>query len=194
MTGTQLEKKIVFIGRTTVGKTSIVQCAISGERARDETRPTVAANFVTKDHTFNGVTAVLQIWDTAGQEKYRSMTPLYFRGASVAVLVFSVIDAISFSEIKAWHTSVTEVVPFVSVILVGNKCDCKEARIITTEQADDTARDIHACYCETSAKEGTGIQDLFDLIVSELANQNSEVKKTGENREILGQSENGDCC
>jgi small GTP-binding protein len=163
------QQKIVFVGRSTVGKTSIVNCAISGERASETTRPTVGGNFVTKVHTSKGNTFSLQIWDTAGQEKYRSMTPLFFRSASLAVIVFSIIDPQSFGDIEGWYSSVITSVPSISIVIVGNKSDLHEDRVISFEEGETAARNIRVKYCETSAKDGTGISELFDLIVDELA-------------------------
>jgi small GTP-binding protein len=161
---TEQEAKVVIVGRTTVGKTSIVNCALNGACAWDGTRPTVGVNFVTKRHQVNGTIVALHIWDTAGQERYRAMTPMYFRGAHIGVIVFSVIDRASFEEVPYWHDAITAASSGLLCVLVGNKTDCTEDRVIFPEDGEAAAARIGAQYCEASAKQGTGIEPLFDVI------------------------------
>jgi small GTP-binding protein len=158
------EAKVVIVGLTTVGKTSIVNCAITGERASEGTRPTVGSNFVTKRQRANGATVALQIWDTAGQERYRSMTPVYFRGAQVAIIVFSVTDSASLQEVLYWHQQIMAVCSSILCLVVGNKIDSADTRLVSPEEGEAMAARISAQYCETSAKNGTGIEPLFDAV------------------------------
>jgi small GTP-binding protein len=156
------ETKIVLIGKSSVGKTSIVSYAISNSPASD-LQPTIGASFSTKAHDYEGRTVLVQIWDTAGHERFRSMTPLYFRGARVVLIVFALNDTSSFDEVVDWSNTVNDHVPDVAKILVGNKLDLP-GRTVTVEAAEEKAKEIEAQYVETSAMDGTGINHMFDLI------------------------------
>jgi small GTP-binding protein len=107
----------------------------------------------------------LQIWDTAGQEKYRALTPMYYRNARAALVVFDLTNHQSFQAIEEWITDLDSGPDSVNLFLVGNKCDLEQNRAVTANMAKDWVDQHEAvAYVETSAKTGTGVIDLFTRV------------------------------
>ena len=98
----------------------------------------------------------LQIWDSAGQEKFRSLIPNYIRGSSLIFLVFDVSVKDSFQHLNGWIEFITNIEKG-NIIIVGNKIDLKEGRAITKEEAEKFCKQNNYEYFEVSAKEGTNI-------------------------------------
>jgi small GTP-binding protein len=170
----EAEFKVVVIGKSTVGKTSLITIATSGSPAMDSI-PTIGANFSTKLHHYHDKEVIIQIWDTAGHERFRSMTPLYYRGARVILFVFALDSLSSFQEIDDWHKSVIDAVgSSLAMVLVGNKYDLP--RQIAHERAANKANELNMrCYMETSAITGFGINELFDTVAEILVTMDEEM-------------------
>lgn len=165
--------KVVFVGNTNVGKTCVVKMATTGTFG-DDTVATLGASYVSKMVTVNNTDARLQIWDTAGQERYRGMTPMYFRGANVAIVMYSIVDQESFESIDSWIDSLRENAdPDVIIFLVGNKADLEEDRKIEFDQAQAKADEIKAVFMEVSAKTGYQIDTLFTEATKAFLNKNA---------------------
>jgi small GTP-binding protein len=115
--------KLVLLGDTSVGKTAIVARACSGTRAGGISQ-TVGVSFATLTMgTPDGSSMVFSIWDTAGQEKYRQLVPMYFRGAQAAVLVYDLTQRSSYESLRGWCERLTQSAPECEIALVGNKSD-----------------------------------------------------------------------
>lgn len=183
--------KVVLIGQSSVGKTSII-IRFSKNAFYADQESTIGAAFVSRSvETPNG-SVLLQIWDTAGQERYRSLVPKYSQGASVVIIVFDVTDEESFEAAKDWLSDARTNHPGGKVIwyLVGNKCDKTPG--FDLEKAKLFAQDEGLEYTETSAKTGENIENMFTDIASMLpslpsidpgldltAANNSNKKKSG---------------
>jgi small GTP-binding protein len=162
------ESKVILIGRTTVGKTCIVNAALT-DTFSVTTQATVGAGFSIKVYESDGNRYTFQVWDTAGHERFRSMTPLYYRGAGFALIVFAVDDRQSFDEIEWWKQSLTDgLTTPVSVILVANKTDLESERVIFEAEGEMKAKEIQAQYIEVSAKTGAGIDGIFKMMAEDL--------------------------
>jgi small GTP-binding protein len=162
-----IESKVIFIGNATVGKTCIVNCVLTGGFSLT-TVPTVGAGFSLKAYVRDSRRYVFQVWDTAGHERFRSMTPLYYRGAAFAVIVFAVDDRDSFDRAEWWRATLADAVGApVSVFLVGNKVDV-DARAVPEAEARQKAAALQAQYFEVSAKTGAGVDALFGAMVDDL--------------------------
>ncbi|OHT10939.1 Ras-related protein Rab-5A [Tritrichomonas foetus] len=158
------EIKIVLLGKSDVGKTCIVGYFIRG-RFMESASPTLGASYAAKTLDIDNSKVALQIWDTAGQERFRVLAPMYYRGSQAAILVFSITDEETFREIDYWSSSLKENTgPNVLVFLVGNKSDLENQRKVSEEEALKKAEEIGACYFETSALTGSGIEDLFLVV------------------------------
>lgn len=160
--------KVVLVGSSKVGKSCIINRLVQGS-FDGEIQTTVGAAFITKLITTPNGPVRLQIWDTAGQEKFRSIAPMYYRSSSFAVLVFDVTDNLSFQNLEDWADDIADNAPYnIKLILVGNKIDLVDLRCVSREDAQEYSESLNCVdYCETSAKTGEGVNELF-LKIAEL--------------------------
>jgi small GTP-binding protein len=158
--------KVVLIGEARVGKTTLISQFVSGYNWGGA--PTVRAEYSTKDCQIDGGVVPLSIWDTAGQEKFRSISPLFLRHAKMVLVVFSVVDEKSFEALRYWlgevRTQEQEQERHAQVLLVGNKVDILN-RSIDFDRAAQFAADAGLDYCETSAQTGQGVDAAFQKLV-----------------------------
>lgn len=170
--------KIVLIGNANVGKTCVVKKATIGTFS-DDTVPTLGASYASKIVKINDQDVRLQIWDTAGQEKYRGMTPMYYRGSQIALIVYSIIDMESFKAIDGWIESLREnAEPDIIMFLIGNKYDLDSQRAVETSQGQEKANEIGASFYEVSAKTGYQIDEMFNEIPASYMEKCANKKKT----------------
>jgi small GTP-binding protein len=169
--------KVVLMGESGVGKTSIVQY-FETQTFDPATDATIGASFVSREMSTPFGCVNLHIWDTAGQERYRSLMPTYVRGACAAVLVFDVAGQSSVANLDFWVSQFKTYADNGSVYVVGNKCDLTpqilEDDVRTWAQADSMRTFF------VSAKTGKGIDQMFQDIAEELAaKQPQTVKQHG---------------
>ena len=156
---TDTELKVVFLGESTVGKTSIIS-AFSHNTFIPEQTPTIGACFSLQRVKVKDTYVKVKIWDTAGQERFRALTPIYYRDAQAAILVYAVDARDTFDKLDSWLADLKrETVEMPPVIIVGNKTDLD--RSVTMKEAEAFAENVGATYMETSAKTNDGIQDLL---------------------------------
>eukprot|EP00762_Andalucia_godoyi_P005227 ANDGO_06807.mRNA.1 Ras-related protein RABF2a len=158
----QIQGKVVLIGDSGGGKTSIVQRFVTGAFDTAEAA-TVGATFLTRTMVFGSQRVKLQIWDTAGADKFRAMQPMYYRGANAAVLVVDVTRRESFESARNW---VDELLKFaenedIVMCIACNKIDLVQDRKVSFESVKEYATSINARCFETSAKTNTGVEDVF---------------------------------
>lgn len=196
------EVKVVLLGQSAVGKTCIVSYLIQGH-ADETASPTLGASYASKTLEINGQKVSLQIWDTAGQERFRVLAPMYYRGAQAAILVYSIIDESTFSEIDYWASSLKENAGnSVTLYLVGNKSDLEADRAVPEEQGRSKAEKIGAQFFETSAMNGSGIDDLFTTLAKkcvEATQSNTSASDKSKNSGTVDVSKNSSkkgkgCC
>lgn len=153
--------KVVVVGASGVGKTAIVQRLTDGTFA-DEQQPTIGVEFKCFPTNVGNDIVKLNIWDTAGQEKFRSVSKAYFRNAVGAVLVFALDDMKSFDDLNGWLSDIhTLCVPNARILVVGNKTDLVDTRCISQSEAQDFAERHKIDYIETSALDGSNIDETF---------------------------------
>ena len=112
----------------------------------------------------------LSIWDTAGQERFHALTPLYYRDADGALLVYDITDGDSFQRVRDWVKELRKVVgPSIKLAIAGNKCDMLSKRHVTQEVAEAYAKEVGASHTLTSAKTGTGLAEVFQTIAKNMA-------------------------
>jgi Ras-related protein Rab-5C len=156
--------KIVLIGVSGTGKTCLVKRAVSNIFS-DDTSSTIGASYAKKMVTLRDRDFGLRIWDTAGQEKFQAMTPMYYRGAHAAIIVYSINDVASFEAVDKWIASLrNNAEPHTLISLVGNKIDLNSERLVSTETGEEKAAQCAASFYEVSAKTGKGITELFEDI------------------------------
>ncbi|MCO5569580.1 hypothetical protein L7F22_023295 [Adiantum nelumboides] len=159
--------KVVFLGDQSVGKTSIITRFVHGN-FNPTYEGTIGIDFLSKTiHLANGHIFRLQIWDTAGQERFRSLIPSYMRDSSLAIVVYSVADRLSFESTSKWIQEVrNERGEDVNIILVGNMVDLVNKRKVSIEEGSEKAKELCVSFIETSAKENFNIQGLFSKIMA----------------------------
>ena len=163
--------KTIVIGGPYVGKTSVVTRAIYGTFAK-KPESTVGAGNVQIEVDLPNKHVVFNVWDTAGQEKYRSLTGMYFTGAHIAILVFDITSLMSLRVLKEEFLPIlrARAPDDVMVVLVGNKSDRAAEREVTQADAEMFQQDIGAkFYIETSALTGSGVQDLFQELAENVS-------------------------
>lgn len=153
--------RVVFLGEGRVGKTSIGK-RWEQEKFDQSQKSTVSAASFKKTITIDGQTLTINLWDTAGQEEYHSLAPIYYKDAHAALLVFSVVDQKSYEKMVQWKKELSSSRgDDIKIVVVGNKIDLSKDRCVSTEQGERYANSIHAKYFEVSAKTGAGIENLF---------------------------------
>jgi small GTP-binding protein len=158
--------KIVLLGETQVGKTSILTRYVTGICPEDA-QPTVGVAYHSKQVSIGGAERELHIWDTAGQEVYRTLMPMYYRNVGIAIVVFDVCDRQSYEAVEYWVGELrANCEDRLVVVLCGNKVDRDPDREVTSDEANSLATQLHALYVETSALSNTGIDRLFQVAVS----------------------------
>ena len=142
--------KLCIIGDSGVGKTCISSRLVDGAFKPDE-KSTIGASFVST--TIENTKIV--IWDTAGQEKYRSMVGMYYRGASGAIIVYDITNKQSFVDVTTWHTDLMKTATDdIALCVVGNKSDLTDFRQVPTEEGQELAEKLGALFYEGSALNG----------------------------------------
>ncbi|MFX1502313.1 MAG: GTP-binding protein [Promethearchaeota archaeon] len=162
--------KIVILGDAAVGKTSLINQFVEGTFQEDY-KPTLGANIIRKDVTIDNIRVRLIMWDLAGQEKYRVVRSMYFQGCEGALLVYDVtryntLDSISTKWLRDFKKHVKKKGAY---ILIGNKTDLKDQRVIPTERGKELSAKIKASnFIETSAKFRENIDEAFFLLVNQI--------------------------
>ena len=162
--------KVVVVGESGVGKTSLV-ASFAEEPFIDDRSSTIGADIRTVSIASSDKRVKCMVWDTAGQEKFRTLTGSFYRGAQMAILCFDVTNYDSFNEMRFWindiHTNFSAS-DHVVKILVGTKTD-KKNRTVSEDEARSLAESNEFfAYMETSAKTGSGVRDVFEKGVSKV--------------------------
>lgn len=195
--------KIVLLGDSSVGKTSLVHRFTNGS-FNENTANTIGAAFITKNFPLSNDPnrhVKLEIWDTAGQERYRSLTPMYYRSARVALVCFDMSDIqSSFERVRYWvdqmelNSSETEK----KVIVVGNKSDMykeSDSNELATIEAYCEEHQLQLFQC--SAKDGKGVTELFTYIVDKIDDSffhEAHDQTDGRQRITLSSVSSSKCC
>eukprot|EP00754_Rhynchopus_humris_P014105 Rhum_TRINITY_DN14369_c24_g1::Rhum_TRINITY_DN14369_c24_g1_i1::g.86855::m.86855/K07893/RAB6A; Ras-related protein Rab-6A len=160
--------KLVVCGDTHVGKTSIITRFIY-DTFDKQYQATIGIDFLCKTMYLEDRTVRLQVWDTAGQERFRSLIPAYIRGSSVAIVVYDICERQSFLSSEKWVEEVrAQRHDDVLIVLVGNKTDKGEARVIPLDEGEAKAKELNVMFIETSAKTGYNIKTLFRKVANSL--------------------------
>lgn len=161
------EKKLVLLGSSTVGKTSILNRYMR-DTYSEQTVATVGTSIKSKTITIDNFKVKLQIWDTGGHERFRSLTPMYFHDADACIIVYDITSKQSFDEVKYWLKDLDEKGPQeVLIALVGNKSDLDSLRVVLTVDGQGFAEKNNiSIFMETSAQSGENITELFTEIAN----------------------------
>ena len=170
------EVKIILLGDVGVGKTSIIS-RYDKNIFSEKNISTLSSSFITEQVKKGDITYNLNIWDTSGQEKYRSVTKLFVQGANIVILVYAIDVKETFDILNFWHKTVIDLIEDeenIILAIVGNKSDKFEDAVITEEDGQKIANEKKAIFKLVSAKEDPkGIFSLFDTLLNEYINKNS---------------------
>lgn len=152
--------KILLLGSSAVGKSSLL-LRFSDDTFKENQISTIGVDWKIRTVEMNGKQMKLQLWDSAGQERFRTIASSYYRGAHGVVVVFDLTDAKSFESVDSWLEEIGEHAPTVRRILIGNKSDLVDQRAIDEADARAFAKKNGMQYMETSAKSADNVTEAF---------------------------------
>ena len=194
--------KVVLIGEMGVGKTCIIARFINNIFERD-TVTTTGANFAGKTMIFEeygNKCLKFEIWDTAGQEIYRSLTKIFYKDAKIAVLVYDITKRETFEELKKyWYNQIKEsATPDIIIAIAANKCDLYEDEKVKEEEGREFAKEIGAYFKLTSAFLNSGIEELFKTIgvkfLDDYINNLNKEEDINGKKKLKNKNEKKGCC
>ena len=176
-----LKYKIMVLGESKVGKTSLIK-RYTKDQFGGVYLTTVGMDFQDKIIEIEDKKVRLQVWDTAGQERFRNVTKSYFQSSQGLLVVYDITDKDSFENINFWMENVKKNAPEnVKLILVGNKCDLANERKVTIEDGENKARNYNIKFFESSAKDGTNVNELFFYLANEIYQDEKTKEKDNKN-------------
>ena len=185
--------KVVLLGESGVGKTSIITQFIS-KKFNQRCPTSVSAQFISKIIKFPEYSKNLKfdIWDTVGQEKYRSLTKIFYKDADIIIFVYDITTEFSFKAIKDyWYKETkehTDIEPILA--LAANKIDLYKDEQITNSDGKEYADEINAIFQNTSALSNTGIDNLFENLGRKFIDPDFDYKNPGKETKRKNQSKN----
>lgn len=189
--------KVVIVGDASVGKTSILGTLAYGVFDGNY-NATIGVDYVPKIVSLaDGSTVKLNIWDTAGQEKFKSLIPTFLRDMIAGIVVFNICDRSSFENIRSWVRFIQqeqgdEIVS--QLYLVGNKLDMDSTRQVTNSEALELSNELGLkSYTELSAKTGFNIKELFSSIASSIPQATTPLPRVHVKLEKLDQQAKTGC-
>ncbi|CAH2034488.1 unnamed protein product, partial [Iphiclides podalirius] len=192
--------KVVLLGEGCVGKTSLLLRYIE-DKFNDKHLTTLQATFLNKKLNINGKRINLSIWDTAGQEKFHALGPIYYRNSNGAILVYDITDEDSFGKVKNWVKELKKMLGSdIVLIIAGNKIDLEHERTVPLEEAESYSAMVGAKHYYTSAKLNQGVEELFLDLTREMVerfDQNSQTDVSRTSRVLVVDDETpvqGSCC
>ncbi|GAA5993047.1 hypothetical protein JCM10908_003077 [Rhodotorula pacifica] len=160
--------KMLLIGDSGVGKSCLL-LRFCDDAWTPSFITTIGIDFKIRTIELDGKRIKLQIWDTAGQERFRTITTAYYRGAMGILLVYDVTDERSFNNIRTWHANVEQhASEGVNKILIGNKCDWSDKKVISEQQGQELADELGLRFLETSAKSNINVEQAFFALATDI--------------------------
>ena len=204
MNGNKNVIKIILLGNSEIGKTSLIN-VYEGKNFADKMLSTIGSQYTRKEMIINDEKYIIQMWDTAGQEKYRSINKIYIKGSNIVIFVYDVTNKNSFIDLSDFWVDYVQKLIGKEIIfgIVGNKIDLIDNIKVEKEEGEKYAKEVGAFFRETSAKEEPeGFNEFVDQLIKEyisklkdLPRENSEsfnitkFKKRNNKKE-----DKNDCC
>ena len=197
-----IDIKLILLGETAVGKTSIINRYVQ-DSFSDSLMSSTSMAYVQKKITLNRQKISLNIWDTVGQEKFRSLSKLFFKDTKIVILVYSIVDKKSFDNLSYWLNSVKETIGSDFILgVVGNKCDLFLEQKVDEELGAEFAKNNGGIFEQISAKENrTGLDNYITKLVSEYLKLNPQeiTNKSNNSIHLFKEDENTEevkagCC
>lgn len=197
--------KIILIGDSAVGKTSIIN-RFSKDEFSEKLLSTIGVDFRCKDINVDGTLVKLQLWDTAGQERFQSISKNFYRGAHGIIVVYAINDINSFQSVRVWLTEIDKNIgandtstfgaaPTVVKYLVGNKADLEDVRCVVAKSGKAEAETYGIKFMETSAKSAKNIEELFVDIARDIRKVAHPIQKSsGPSLDDKSKAKSDGCC
>ena len=166
--------KIMTLGNSDVGKTSFI-IKYANEKFSESKISSIGIDLITKEIVLNDKKYILQFYDTAGQERYKSLSFSTIKGSDGSLLMYDITNQVSFDSISKWMEGIeANKGDDFPIVLIGNKCDLADKRVILLEEGEELSKEYNLPFYETSCKDGTNIEKS----VLDLVNRIIEKKKT----------------
>ena len=175
-------QKIIFTGDIYVGKTSIIN-VLMGQKFNNDYEASIGVDFFSKTIKYKGKIIKLQIWDSAGQEKFRSLIPNYIRGSSLVFIVYDISNKKSFNNVNSWVNFVNNIENS-NIVIVGNKIDLENKREVTYEEGKKYCEENNFDFFEVSAKNDINLNNMLFSSVASLPFFNS-INADGSSKEQI---------
>ena len=187
--------KLIIIGDSGVGKSSVLSQYVDQTFINSHIS-TIGVDFKITNVNIGDKIAKLQIWDTAGQERFRTITTSYYRGAHGIILVYDVTNRESFDNIVNWVDNIERYSKNPRLILIGNKTDLPNKRVVSYEEALDYSNSLGLSFLETSAKNNLNIEDIFTKLVHDIYDNNikNKILKGMEKSVLIDNTESNNYC
>ena len=198
--------QLLIVGDAAVGKSSILR-RFAQNTFNQEYLSTLGIDYFTKDIKINNKVIHVKIWDTAGEERYRSLTQSFLKNGEGILIVFALNNKTSFDSLKFWMDSIQNILDSqereIPAIILGNKLDLENGREVDKEEAKEFAKNKNCQYFEVSAKTGEGIDESIKYLIQRVVEvidknkkenkkENIKIKKAEEKNEKLKDLK--DCC
>ncbi|XP_039266733.1 ras-related protein Rab-35-like [Styela clava] len=175
--------KLLIIGDSGVGKSSLL-LRFADNTFSGSYITTIGVDFKIRTVEIEGEKVKLQIWDTAGQERFRTITSTYYRGTHGVIVVYDVQSAESFVNVKRWLHEIEQNCDIVNKILVGNKDDDPDKKVVETADAQKFADQIKIKLFETSAKENKNVEEMFTEVTRQVLRTKKSAEASGRDQNI----------
>ena len=196
MIGNSSSYKVLLLGDSTVGKTCFL-VKYTEDIFNEQYITTVGFDYRLKETILkSGKKVKIQIVDTAGQERFRSLTKNYYKGADGIILIYDVTNEKSYKSIKTWISQIKEsAIDNVIIYIVGNKIDKKGERKVSEEDGRKLANEYGFPFAETSAKDGININETFEDLAERIDSGFSKLEKTNNKKiQIFKGRQKSGCC
>ena len=171
-----LTPEVLIIGDSAVGKSCLL-IQFADQTFSENYVSTIGVDFKIRTMELDGRSIKLQIWDTAGQERFHSITSNYYNGSHAIAVVYDITNRQTFENVRKWMKDVTDLAsPNVVKLLVGNKTDLEDKRVVCREEGEMLASSLGIPFIETSAKNASNVQEMFTEMCRAIARRQDSSK------------------
>ena len=191
MSKKEAKYKILILGDSKVGKSCFLT-RYADKTYQEDYLSTIGMDYKIKNYELeNGDIIKLYIWDTAGQDRFRSITSNYYKGADGIILIYDITKQETFNNVRNWITSIKEEAPAkVVLVLVGNKVDDEKNRAVPKSEGEKIADEYNLPFLECSAKSDINVTETFDVLIKKIVEinpKNKQGQKLQQNRIVFGE-------